>query len=500
MDYLQKGSASLENINLIKKNSGKIYIDNIGGSAYKTLDRVLEKLGIENNFEWFNIEEDPFFHNAGKTVKNGKFYDYSADASLLIKNPDGTTTFPVLETLGYKALLSDKGPGDVILITDPDHDRLSITQIEKSDKVFELKQTGIDCMDLGNGNVLAVYTPNQGFLMLMDFYAKQLKDQGKWNDHDRFIIKTTASALSWDQWAHNNGVNVVNVPVGFKEIASIMKKVEKQILENVKNPKDVLVKDVFGKEINLGKSPRLLFGGEESGGMIMGPEELIKSKSGRLAIAMREKSATEAIIVASALISSLEQTLLSERLKQVFRDNNITGKFDIREDIVYYNESLPIQELIEAKKEGETKRTQNDVYFLGVAVAKQEGIISLEQAKTIFSEAFSSLVFVNLKDVKFVGDGTYLEFKDKFIEVRPSGTDAKTKAYGAGLDKNECLLYAKTLGNYSGIRNPLHKSLIPDEYYEEVDQNPAIKNIALEKYEKWSKEGAFVEKFRIPAY
>ena len=36
------------------------------------------------------------------------------------------------------------------------------------------------------------------------------------------MIKTTASALSWDEWARHNNVQVVNVPVGFKEIANIM--------------------------------------------------------------------------------------------------------------------------------------------------------------------------------------------------------------------------------------------------------------------------------------
>lgn len=32
------------------------------------------------------------------------------------------------------------------------------------------------------------------------------------------MIKTTASAISWDEWAKKQGVKVVNVPVGFKEL------------------------------------------------------------------------------------------------------------------------------------------------------------------------------------------------------------------------------------------------------------------------------------------
>ena len=44
----------------------------------------------------------------------------------------------------------------------------------------------------------------------------------------------------------------------------------------------------------------------------MGTEELIKSQHGRFAVAMREKSATEAIVVASALIAKLGGKYISE--------------------------------------------------------------------------------------------------------------------------------------------------------------------------------------------
>ena len=165
------------------------------------------------------------------------------------------------------------------------------------------------------------------------------------------MIKTTASALSWDEWAKNNGVKVVNVPVGFKEIANIMKKVELK-LKNSPN-EEVVVDDVFGNSINLGVQPRLIFGGEESGGMIMGSEDLIESLAGRKAIAMREKSATEAIIVASALAAKLEEDnkTLSEYLVEIFDENNIIAKYDVREDIAYYNESEPdIEKLKEGNK------------------------------------------------------------------------------------------------------------------------------------------------------
>ena len=501
VEYLKSGVAKDVNLSLIKNFKSKIVIENVGGSAYRTLSRVLKKLDIEDKFVWFNTEEDPFFHSIGKydvTPKGEKaFYDYSVDATVLAKNVDGTKFFPVIDTLHYDEKLKQYPIGTVVLITDPDHDRLTITQTESSDRIPELKSLGIDYIDFGDGRVLTVFTANQAFLMLMDFWAKQLKVQGLWENHPRFMIKTTASALSWDEWAKNNGVKVVNVPVGFKEIANIMKKVE---LKLKNNPKDnIVVDDVFGNSIDLGVNPRLLFGGEESGGMIMGTEELIKSQHGRCAVAMREKSATEAIVVASALVSKLEESgiYLSQYLKEVFFDNNIIGKFDTRVDIAYYNESEPdINKLKEAKITGEALRTKNDMFYLSMAIAKRQELISLNDIKAVLNDNFNKdgLSFDNLKSIKFVGDGTYLEFDDKYIEIRPSGTDAKTKAYGGGLDKSEIEKYATVLGNYSGDRTKKHIELIPEKAYENCKQD------AMDYYLAFVDKDANNEPFVVPEY
>lgn len=501
VEYLKSGVAKDVNLSLIKNFKSKIVIENVGGSAYRTLSRVLKKLDIEDKFVWFNTEEDPFFHSIGKydvTPKGEKaFYDYSVDATVLAKKADGTKFFPVIDTLHYDEKLKQYPIGTVVLITDPDHDRLTITQTESSDRIPELKSLGIDYIDFGDGRVLTVFTANQAFLMLMDFWAKQLKVQGLWENHPRFMIKTTASALSWDEWAKNNGVKVVNVPVGFKEIANVMKKVE---LKLKNNPKDnVVVDDVFGNSIDLGVNPRLLFGGEESGGMIMGTEELIKSQHGRCAVAMREKSATEAIVVASALVSKLAESgiYLSQYLKEVFSDNNIIGKFDTRVDIAYYNESEPdINKLKEAKITGEALRTKNDMFYLSMAIAKRQELISLNDIKAVLNDNFNKdgLSFDNLKSIKFVGDGTYLEFDDKYIEIRPSGTDAKTKAYGGGLDKSEIEKYATVLGNYSGDRTGKHIELIPEKAYENCKQD------AMDYYLAFVDKDANNEPFVVPEY
>lgn len=481
VEYLKTGVGKKINLDLIKTLKNKIIIENLGGSAYRTLSRVLKKMDIDNKYVWFNTEEDPFFHSIGKCdcdIKGNKiFYDYSVDATIICKDKNGEKYFPVINTMHYDEKLADYPINTVIFITDPDHDRLTVTQIEISEAIPRLNEAGIDYIKLSKDRILAIYTANQAFLMLMDFRTKQLKSIGIWDMYPRFIIKTTASSSSWDEWAKNNGVKVVNVPVGFKEIANVMKKVEMQIKNNPS--KDVVVHDIFLDSINLGVNPRLLFAGEESGGMIMGPSELICSKSGCEAIAMREKSATEAIIIASALAAKLEKAnlSLSEHFVDVIAKNNVKGKFDTREDISYYNESEPdIKKLKENKLKGEAKRTQNDLFFLSLAMAVNENIICISNVREILNDAFTELKFSNLHAIKFVGDGTYLAFDDKFVEIRPSGTDAKTKAYAAGLNKTEIELYAKTLGHFPGNRTDLHKKYISDEFYN------SAKDIATKNY------------------
>lgn len=468
VDYLKKGVATCANLNLIREAEPSIIVDCVGGCMYQTMRTIFEKLRIVKMVKWLHVEEDPLFHNIGKLDYDPKtrekgYFDLGCDFSIL----------DVVETADYKTKLKEKDApvGTIIEVTDPDGDRLIVCEIESADRKEKLQELGIEYLDMGDGRLLNVYTPNQSFLMTMDFHMKQLKEAGLWDKRPRFIIKTTPSAMAWDQWANANGIKVVNVPVGFKEIAAIMKKVERQMLTTPNQ--EIVVRDVYGENIKLGIQPRLVFAGEESGGMITGPEELIESERGRKAIAMREKSAGEAMVLVTALtaLCKKERIHLSDYLEKLFEENQIIGKYDIREDITYYNESEPDPEKLKMEKqEGERKRDKNDLFFLGLAIALRESRIELEQAREILADAFPELDFSTLEVVPFVGDGTYFKFSDKFVEIRKSGTEAKTKAYASGANKDDCRRFAKEFGQYSGELTHLYKRDIGEDYLKNVEK------------------------------
>ena len=464
LDYLKIGVATEANLSLIREEKPPIVVDCVGGCMYRPMHDIFKRLRIADSVKWLHVEPDPLYHNIGKLDRNPKtgaaeFYDLGGDFSIL----------DVVKSVNYDDKLKAQPIGTVIEATDPDGDRIIVCQIEEAARAETLAQLGVEFLTLDENRLLTIYAPNQAFLMLMDFHTKQLRAAGLWENHPRFMIKTTPSSLAWDQWASANGVAVLNTPVGFKEIAGMMKKVETQLADAPDAP--VVVTDVYGRTVSLGVQPRLLFAGEESGGMLTGSEELMRSQGGRTALAVREKSAGEAMVLITALAAHCKQEgiALSDYLAAVFTENRITATHDVREEITYYNESEPDPEKLRATKlEGEARRDKNDLFFLGIAIALHDEKIGIEDARELLADALPGLDFTTLEDVRFVGDGTYLLFRDKFVEVRKSGTDAKTKAYASGADRAECLRFAKAFSETSGELTELYEAQIGLTYLTEV--------------------------------
>jgi len=481
--YLRNGVATKNNLNLIKKANKKgmkIMIDTVGGCMYKSLVPILKKLSINQVFDWAHIKEDPFFHGIGKIIRKNpetekkEFFDLSCDLCL----------FEVFKTAGYQKILKNKPVGYCVLITDPDGDRLVLAQVESIKNKKRFEDFGINYINITDKKICALYHPTYFFLPLMDFHKNQLEKAGLWKKYNWFLLTTTPSSKAWEEWACANNIPVVLTPVGFKEISLVIRKINKQIKEN--SGKNVFVEDIYGQKINLGKKPRLLWTGEESGGMITGPCELIKSKKSRITISMFEKSAGEASIISAALIADLflkNKSFLSY-LEEVFQKNKIIYKYFFAEDLIYYNESESNPEILKRSKlRGEVLRDKADKYYLGLALGIREKKISLDSAKRILSEVFPSLDFRDLENIFFVGDGTYFKFHKMFLEIRRSGTDAKLKCYCGGDDKERCQLYLKKLLHHNGETTHLYNKLIPGAFRKKI--YPLVKRL----YEEYSLKG-----------
>jgi len=471
--YLKQGIATPINLKYIKDLKNKIIIDTVGGSLTGTFTPVLEKLGISDNFVFVHSPEDPFNHEVGKTITdNGAFFDWSCDTTIMKANMKTLEiNTPVVNTVNYREILLDYPIGSTLLMTDPDADRLVTSYIDSIDNANTIKKMGLVYSELDDNRILVIFTPNQSFLMNMDFQQKALKEAGLWDKYNWFLLKTTASQRSWDEWAKSLGIPVVNTPVGFKELADTMINIERKMTQTP--GENIQIKDVFGVTHDLGQNPRMLFAGEESGGEIFGPPELIASKGGKKAISMREKSAGEAIIITSAMTSWLESKnmTMTQYLASIFETNKIDFKYEIRVDQKYYNESEPdINTLLREKEKGMQLKTLNNSFFLSLAFGYRDKIISLDQVKSILSECFTDLDFSDLKDILFCGDGTYILFQNKCLEVRPSGTDAVNKGYAFGLDQWECIKYAQAFAGYNGTRTKLHLELIPHDYYSSIEK------------------------------
>jgi phosphomannomutase len=446
--YLRQGPASvtaLGTINQAISANLRLKLDFFGGAGYRTIFPVLQELGIEQAFEngLMRTEEDPFFHNIGFRVaakKGSQEFEVvhdSVDASLPL----------VVQSAGYDQLLRDAPDGQMIFNVDPDSDRFVVGQLVPTSEKEKLTQLGITSLDMGQ-RTFALYSPNQFFLLLAENDRVVAEQEGTWKKYSHFDVHTYVSALSWDEWAARHQIPVVRVPVGFKEIAAVVRQVE----AGVAHGGPIEVKNELGETIAIGANPKLHHAGEESGGKIGGPSHPIYNMMGEKVLGMREKSSGEACVSAVSLAARLwleahqsgnpQHYYLHNYLGQVFQDNAIAHPMESRGDIVHYNEAIfDPAELAIAKKAGIQERVEFNAFFTDMIDALQAGKLSLEQLRQQLSQAMPGMAseWARLERVDRWSDGLQFWFKVggklRDLCLRPSGTDAKTKVYLDGTDK-----------------------------------------------------------------
>lgn len=475
--YLRKGPASDSALKLIRKaiDQGlRLKLDFFGGSGYKSISAVFEELGVDGVFEngYIRTEEDPFFHNVGFRVARKK----GSDAYEVVHDSVDASLVKVVESAGYDKLLAECPMGQLVFNVDPDADRFVVGQVVPSSQRAELDALGISHLSLGGDRLFAVYSPNQFFLMLAENDRIVAVEDGSWGKNANFDIHTYVSALAWDEWAERHGLPVVRVPVGFKEIAAVERVVEQAIATSPGKP--IEVQNELGDKVRIGAHPKLHHAGEESGGKIGGPREPIYNVLGESVIAMREKSSGEACLSAVSLAARLylesqkqqspEHLYLHRYLANLFTSSGIRNTMEFRGDIVHYNEAIfDPEELAKAKKAGIEERVVFNAFFTRIAAVLAAGKIDLGQAQELLTEAMPGMAddWKRLERVELWSDGLQLWFggegKVRDICIRPSGTDAKTKIYFDGTDKDYLVsLFESHFSNFTPVETDKYRRMV----------------------------------------
>ena len=331
---------------IVKKQakSLKIVYTPIHGSGYKPVMAVLGKLGIVPEVVKEQVLPDENF----STVE--------------VPNPENK------EALSMGISLAEKVRADVVFGTDPDCDRLGVA-IRNDDGEF------------------VSLTGNQVGVLLSDYIIYRLKEEGKLPDN-AVIVKSFVSSGLVVPIAKHYGVEVVDVPVGFKYIGEKIKQYEKT------------------------KEKTFIFGFEESCGYLRGTHA-------------RDKDA----VVASMLFAEMVCYYNYKNVSVFKRLGSIYEKFGYAAEktaSVKYDGINAMDEMNEVVNS-----------LKGKYVAKIGGY----NVREVRDYSSATAITCDGKTVPVDSERTnavYYELENgMFICVRPSGTEPKLKIYYFAMAKDE---------------------------------------------------------------
>ena len=341
---LTKLTLSPEAVKKVGKNLKLVYTP-VHGSGYIPVTTILKKLKINVTVVPEQVRKDTEF----STVE--------------VPNPE------FKETLSMGIALAQKIDADVVFGTDPDSDRLGVAI--KNDK----------------GEFVAL-SGNQVGILLLDYILTRLKESGKLPANG-VVVKSFVTPGMAKAICDHIGVELVDVPVGFKFIGEKI------------------------KEYEADHSHTFLFGFEESCGYLRGTE------------GSRDKDAVVASMLCAEMVCYYTYTHQSVygRLMDIYAkyqyvlDKNVSVKFD------GLNAMKEMNALVDSLK---TKPVEKfDIYNV-VAVR--------DYSKPVRRLADGTEEPIDIPTTNAV----YYELENgSFICVRPSGTEPKLKIYYSVRAKDE---------------------------------------------------------------
>ena len=323
----------------------KLVYTPVHGSGYIPVTTILKKLKINVTVVPEQVKKDTEF----STVE--------------VPNPE------FKETLSMGIALAQKIDADVVFGTDPDSDRLGVAI--KDDK----------------GEFVAL-SGNQVGILLLDYILTRLKEEGKLPANG-IVVKSFVTTGMAKAICDGMGVEIVDVPVGFKFIGEKI------------------------KEYEADGSHTFLFGFEESCGYLRGTE------------GSRDKDAVVASMLCAEMVCyyTYKKQSVYGRLQDIYShygyvlDKNISIKFD------GLNAMKEMNALVDSLK---TKKAEKfDIYNV---VAVRDYSASVRRLADGTEEKL---------DIPKT-NAVYYELENgSFICVRPSGTEPKLKIYYSVRAKDE---------------------------------------------------------------
>ena len=341
---ISKLTLSKEAVKKVGKSLKLVYTP-VHGSGYVPVTTILKKLKINVTVVPEQVKKDTEF----STVE--------------VPNPE------FKETLSMGIALAQKIDADVVFGTDPDSDRLGVAL--KNDK----------------GEFVAL-SGNQVGILLLDYILTRLKEDGKLPANG-VVVKSFVTTGMAKAICDDFGVELVDVPVGFKFIGEKI------------------------KEYEASGEKTFLFGFEESCGYLRGTE------------GSRDKDAVVASMLCAEMVCyyTYKQQSVYGRLMDLYAKYQFTLDRNISIKFGGLNAMKEMNALVDSLKT--KKAEQFDIYNV-VAVR--------DYSSSVRRLADGTEETMNIPQTNAV----YYELENgSFICVRPSGTEPKLKIYYSVRAKDE---------------------------------------------------------------
>jgi phosphomannomutase len=434
-DYLKDiiPEEALRLIHDAEKAGMKVGVSTVGGSMHENSLALFERFGIRTGkdglIQYMHWEKRDDFHKVGEI--DGENYGCDPTKQIIYRN------------IGLKEKLLS-GEIHFGFIWDPDGDRYNIVTIAPGSVKTRAEESGLEVEYIAETDKCIVYfKPNQIYFLNAALKLEMLAESGDLFKHDQVIGTTYPTSKSIGELADvfnkryakefarsGTRIRVFNTPVGFKYFGEMVGDIEAQLDRGT----EVVLKDVTGKEVSLGRSPRILIMAEESGGAAMGSAtwRLSKDKN-RKSLAMKEKDGMQIALMNLGVVSKLflEKKSFAELYVEKIEEYDIQHRYYNRIDKTLFEESLIGEAREKAKAIGNKAKEYTVDAFKDLTRKK-----SPQEAR----EALQRLVgegarVPEIKRVFWAGDGTYIDFGTMWFELRASGTDAVLRFYIEGKDR-----------------------------------------------------------------